>query len=169
MNSTDSIPTAIPLPSTWRENAAKKALGLLGLDRVLGAANIQRAHLITERLAKKTQDGTLEEATVEPQDKALESMDIHVGDEIHNHYTGPTTASAVSAPAEPEDTTRDHKPRSSWLLPAALVAGSVFSGGAAGWMLAYQTIKAATQPTPIVQPVPADENTLYELHLSKGE
>ena len=134
-------------------------------ERLLQAGQMALDRKMLRRGAIKQQNGTLGEPD-ESLDAWDDSMEIRVGDEIHYHQTKPTSA---PKPAEPAAAIRDHKPRRGWLLPAALVAGSVLSGGATGWMLAYQAIKAAVQHAPPVQQAPADENTLYEFHLSKGE
>ena len=143
-------------------------------QRTLDATNNQDARLRDlhireeEAEAKKRHPGIADPSPVKE-----EPVDIRVDSPttVNHNYPAPASLPVASAPAEPAAAIRDHKPRRGWLLPAALVAGSVFSGGATGWMLAYQAVKAAAQPdpAPVVRPVPADENTLYELHLSKGE
>lgn len=64
---------------------AKKGLGYLLADEAAGLAGAFRSRLIAERLALKTQDGTLGKPTTEPQDAELENMEIRIGDDTHYH------------------------------------------------------------------------------------
>ncbi len=139
--------------------------GKLG-ERLLQAGQMALDRKMLRRGAVKQQNGTLGEPD-ETLDAWDDSMEIRVGDEIHYHQTEPTSS---PKPAEPAATIRDHKPRSASLLPAALAVGSALAGAAGPvGILAYQAIKAVVEPAVVVQPVPADANTLYEFHLSKGE
>lgn len=125
----------------WKEIAKRKALGILAADRLLGMAGIERARLMTARLARKTADGTLGQPTREPEDEELRTMQITVGDTYHQAMA----------------------PSKSKLAKLAVVAGLLATGagvGALPWLLSAFLSPGAP---------PADTNTQYELRFEQAE
>lgn len=131
---------------SWRERAAHSAVRVLGLERVAGVAGILRSRLMAERLAIKTQDGTLDKPTPTPVDKALETLDLRLGDEIHVHQAPRSSALPIVGTA---------------LLSAAL------GGGVAALPWLMQLLQAAPSPEPVPS-VDTDTDTQYELRISGG-
>lgn len=103
---------------TIRDQAVKKALNYLLADELAGTAGAMRSRMIAERLAIKTQNGTLGKPTREPQDAELEDMQIRVGDDTHYY---------------PAQQGRQPSGILPWVLAAALGAGGI--GAAAGTYL----------------------------------
>lgn len=131
---------------SWRERAAHSALRVLGLERAAGVAGILRSRLMAERLAMKTQDGTLGKTTATPVDKALETLDLRLGDEIHVHQ--PPRSSALP------------------IVGAALVSAALTGGVAAlPWLVQLWQREPSPAPVPSVD---TDTDTQYELRISGG-
>ena len=71
--------------SEWQNlgnNSPKTFLQVLAMEKMVGMAGAIRSHLMAERNTLKFNDGTLGKATKTPQDKALEDMNLSVGDTI---------------------------------------------------------------------------------------
>lgn len=134
----------------WREAAKQQGVGSLLLERTLGTMGLWRGRMLTERIAKKAQDGTIGRPTIEPQDKALEDMEVRVGNEVHYHYQGagtsPPSRSGVGTPA------------------IAALAASMLLGPAAG--VGLYAMLNAPQPTP--PPAAVDTDTRYGLEVSSS-
>lgn len=133
-----------PLSNTWKQ------LGeILMADRAMGMAVATRSHLLGERLARKHQDGTLGQATREPEDEELQTMQVHVG---------PSTTT-YQPPREPSS-------GRGGVLAAVLGAALA---GTAGWAgNEYLTSREASPEPEAVATSPAIEPT-YEIRLSSGD
>lgn len=131
----------------WRERAAHSATRILGLERLAGVAGVLRSRLMAERLALKTQDGTLDTTAATPVDKALETLDLRLGDEIHVHQPARRSALPIVGAA---------------LLSAGLAGGA----GALPWLIPLLSGLAQSAPAPSVD---TDTDTQYELHISGGK
>lgn len=107
----------------------KKGLDYLIADEIAGTAGALRSRMIAERLAIKTQDGTLGKPTNEPQDKELADMRIHVGDDTYYY------------PAEP----MKQKQSPVWPLVAAAALAAGGLGTAGGMYMTRPSTKAIEQ------------------------
>jgi hypothetical protein len=139
-------------------------------QRTLNATNAHDARL--RDLHMRVEEATFKKKLpdlADPSPVEEEPMDIRVDSPTtihHNYGEQPSSLPAASAPAEASDPAigGHQRPRPSWLLPAALAVGAAMTGAAGpAAYLAWQAMQAA----PVLQQ--ADENTLYEFHLSKGE
>lgn len=84
---TTEKPTATD-PPDWKSRLGDLWYKTKVADYALQIDKDDRRQRILERLAKKTQDGTLGEATAEPSD-AGDDMGVAVGNEIHHHHQQP--------------------------------------------------------------------------------
>lgn len=129
-------------------------LKLLGAERLYGLAAMARSRMITERLALKTQNGTLGTPTQEPQDQELAEMQLNLGDQ-YNIQPPPN-----QPPAAPSG--------ESLAKQAARILPWMALAGLGAWQLANRP-----NPTPPPDETPAnqdtDTNTLYRLRLSGGK
>ena len=126
-----------------RDNSVKRGYNWLFADRAMGAAGAMRSRMIAERLALKTQDGTLGQQTEMPQDEELRAMQVSVGDTYH--YESPRPAAS-----EPSTARSKTLP---YVLAAALAGGGLGLGA-----------MALMDRDP-----PVDQDTQYELRLSTEE
>lgn len=131
--------------------------GVGTVGRLLRMGALDRSHRLAERLAKKTQDGTL--GHPEASDSTVEDeMGIQVGDNTitHHHHSAPTSV-PVSPAAVPSDASQQ-PPQVPKLLKAAAIAALVLGGGGAGAGLTALLVN---------RPQMTDTDTKYELRLAK--
>jgi hypothetical protein len=127
------------------DNAVKRGLNWLQFDRAIGAAGAMRSRLIAERLARKTQDGTLGQQTEMHEDEELKNMQLNVGD-TYNITDSPAPATT----SEPSQGSSNIWP---YVLAAALAGGGLGVGG-------YALMD---------KDKPVDTDTQYEIRLSTDE
>lgn len=137
-------------PANLSETVTRKHLGILALERLAGLSGVMRGRLFTERLVRKTQDGTLGQATSSPEDQELEDMQLSVGDNVR-----------VEMPPQQRS--------GAGMVPLAATAIMAALGGA--------MLPTLLAPGPAVQPespavvLPADPSpdydTRYDLRASK--
>ena len=157
-------------PENWKERLADlKYRMTLAHDGVQVEKDMRR-HAVIERLIKKTQDGTLQQATDEPMDKTLdEDMAVRIGDESHIHYhNAPSNETTTTSP--PTSQTKD-QPKSSLAKTAATIGLATALGGVglAAPIAAYNLTKPAPQNTTIVEDPTTDTNTKYGLRIYRDE
>jgi len=123
--------------------------------------SILRQNQIVERLALKTQEGTVGQPGDPP--KLEENMGVSVGNTITNYY--PQAPSDVpSAPAAPTSPIADFLKKAA--IAAALTAGGAGVGVGIPWLLgAFE--KAAPAVVPAATEA-IDTNTQYELRIGSG-
>ena len=147
----------------WKEKLADlKYRMALAHDGVQIEKDMRR-QAVVERLIKKTQDGTLQNATTEPMDKQLEDeMAVRIGDESHVHYH--TETKPVLSQPQPSATSSMAK-----TLAAAGLAAAGLGAGAALPIAAYQMFKQA--PTNVIVPTDTDTdtNTQYGLRVYRDD
>ncbi len=122
-------------------------------DRAAFLDKMLRQNLLVERLAKKTQDGTVGQPTEEPADQRLASGDgmaVSVGNTTTHNYAAPSATFATSTLAK-------------LAMGAALLAGG--TGLGAGAMALIDALKS--KPAAITSG--ADANTEYQLNLLPEE
>lgn len=153
--------TAQALSEALGDSSRRKMLGLIAADRLLGMSCAARSHLLAERLARKTVDGTIGQRTAEPEDEVLKTMHISVGDTVNivpsaePAATAPQTAGTASTVA-----TAAAKRIWPYVVSAALGGGALGLGGAALLNLLGPAPAEATQN---------DTDTPYEVRISSGE
>ncbi|WP_436716577.1 hypothetical protein U8335_03955 [Roseiconus lacunae] len=156
-------------PETWREKIANDwFLGKVA-DNMLQIDKDDRRQRLTERLIKKTQDGTLGKPTTEPMDG--DDMGVSVGNEINYHYSQPAAQPAPAPAASPATS----------IAKTVAAAGLALAGLGTGTALpiaAYNLTKPAADAvverieTPRPDPAPAptiDTDTRYGLQIYRGE
>ncbi len=122
----------------WKKRLTKNWVNTRLAHEAVAIDRTQQQANLVQRLVRKTQNGTLGEETVEPED--IEGMGVAVGNETHNHYY----------------------PAAAGLLPkvvliSALIASGVVAGVFGAWMM--------RQPaTPVVES-PSDEHPQYDVGL----
>lgn len=142
-------------PQTWPDRLLEKSIGILHAERLMGAKAIDRRGRLVERLVRKTQDGTLGEATAD--DSGAEDV-IQVGD---NHYT------VLPAETQPTQPASGSAAKTLATALAALLAG----GGGVGatmWALSPETaahVPPAAHAPETPCPAAADRDTRYRLQL----
>ena len=127
-----------------------------------------RRHAVVERLIKKTQDGTLQQATGEPMDKQLdEEMAVRIGDESHIHYhNAPTNETNTTTP--PPSQEKDQS-KGSLAKTAATIGLAAALGGAglAAPIAAYNLTKPSSPSVTVVEDPTVDTDTKYGLKIYK--
>lgn len=114
------------------DSTVRKALGILGADRLMGMGGAWRSRLMAERLAKKTVDGTLGQPTNEPQDQELADMKLSIGDTVHIHPDPqPRSTTTTTNTSNTQTVVRKGKVWP-WVLAAALGGSAI---GLVPWML----------------------------------
>jgi hypothetical protein len=142
-------------------------LKIIEVDRLTGIAGSLRSRLMAERLATKTAEGTLGQATDEPQDKALEEMNVRGGDEVvHVHIPAQPAPSQPTPPASPP-ASQPGSPKGGghgW-LPLALAA---LGGGAlaAGTPYAIDVLRSDGNRPVDERP---DKDTRYDIDFGGGD
>lgn len=140
----------------WKEEIAELIYLNKAADDAVQIEKDLRRQKSVERLVKKTQDGTLEQPTVEPMDNDDYDDTVRVGHEYNNHYH--------QAPAA-----QPQKPQGGMngLARAALIAGAL---GATGGTAALGTAALGTAAYVLTRPQPQsqviqgkDTNTKYRL------
>jgi hypothetical protein len=122
--------------------------------KALGMVGAARSHLLGERLARKSQDGTLGQKTHEPEDQELDTMQVHVG---------PATTYQQPQPPPPQTGTAKGL---AGILGTALAAGT--AGFAGHSLLAPDAEGQSQRPQPvIVEPDAAERG--YQIRLSQGD
>lgn len=160
-NNSTALPTmtaaAQAVSEALGDSSRRKLMGLVAADRLMGMGFAARSHLMAERLARKTVDGTIGQRTEEPEDEALRNMNISVGDTVH--ITPPPAQVAASTPASAV------APAAAKKLWPYVLAAALGSGGLGLGASALLNLLSAT-PAPVAQ---EDTNTQYELRISSGE
>lgn len=121
---------------------------ILTADRAMGMATATRSHLLGERLARKHQDGTLGQATREPEDEELQTMRVHVGPSTTTYQPpqGPSGGRAGVLAA---------------VLGAALA-------GTAGFAGSEYLGRREAPPSPQASDVRSASDSVYQIRLSSG-
>lgn len=117
------------------------------LREVAGVAKLAAQDLLTRRLVRKTQNGTVGRETVEPEDG--EGVNIHLGDIVTPQQATPPAAGLGT------------------LAKTAILAASLLGTGGLGAGLASMLL-SPPPAAPVVQPVPppqSDADTQYTLEL----
>jgi hypothetical protein len=126
-----------------RNRLQEQLVGLYEADKGLQLAKDRSRQQLVNRLVRKLQNGTMGQATLEPEDEDVETMGVNVGNTVHHHYTPP--------PSKPAG-----------VLPKlAMAAGLVAAGagmGALPWVASM--LKSSDSPPPA-----ADTDTQYEIGL----
>jgi hypothetical protein len=79
----------------------KTLLQILAAERMVGLAGAMRSRLMAERNVVKTADGTLGQPAETPQDEALRTMNVSVGDTIVMQIPDDDSASVSPPPPQP--------------------------------------------------------------------
>ena len=149
-----------------------KALGILAADRLTGMAGMLRSRLMAERLARKSQDGTLGRETPMHEDEMLSDMNINVGDTYYGLQPPVPAAEQPQPPASPTQSSLGADPATRptamqrvprmlpYVLAAALAGGGLGLGAAALPALLKPDAPAATD---------TDTDTQYELRITSGQ
>jgi hypothetical protein len=144
----------MPVDRSSRIANANRVTDLEAANRAAGIAGVLRSRLITERLARKHQDGTLGTATEMHEDEQLKDMNVNVGDTIIHQQV-------PQAEAQPQA----NKPSSKLPLAAALLAASGLGAGIAS--LPYLLDKGED---PVVEQTESiDTDTQYDLRITSGQ
>ena len=136
-------------PENWKAKLAELWYQTKLADTGVQIEKDLRRQKSIERLVKKTQDGTLGQATSEPMDE--ESETVNVGNEIHHHHGQPKTTS----------------PLVKGIATAGLAVAGLGAGVAApiaAWNLTRKIAPAVTE-----QPTMEDTDTKYGIRIFRGE
>jgi hypothetical protein len=140
----------MPVDKSSRVKNVNRVTEMEAAHRAVGIAGIMRSRLMTERLARKQQDGTLGETTEMHEDEMLSDMNVNVGDTIINQPSQQPPALQKAASKLP-------------LVAALLAAGGIGAGAAVLPQLLDK------EPTPVVEPMTdTDTDTQYDLRISSG-
>lgn len=146
-------------PSPKRPNALERLLDLHIAHQAMGMMGATRSALLAERLGRKTQDGTVGQATREPEDGEIQHMQVHVG-------PATTYQQSPGSPGEPTSGRRNDSTRNAkW---AAILAGALAAGGAGGYG-AHALMNEPSEPASQEVVAPADATPRYQIRLSQGE
>jgi len=137
------------------DNSPKTFARLVALDHLTGMAGAMRSRLMAERLATKTVDGTLGKQTETPQDKALEDMNISVGDTIVLPNQLPDTATQP---------TPGNRGQSNTLLRNSIPLLMALLGGGLGAAGGYIATRGGDTDVPAAV---VDTDTTYEMRPMK--
>lgn len=136
-------------PKEWKERLAELWYQTKLANDALQIDKDSRRQRSVERLVKKTQDGTLGQATAEPMDDDDDT--VSVGNEIHHHHPAPPT------PLPP-------KPSVAKSLAAAGLAAAGLGIGAAAPIAVWNLTKDATE---VIEG--DDTDTKYGLKIFRDE
>ena len=165
-----STPTATLPTKPWRQKMLERAVGIRQAERCLDMSRLEREARLVRRLVRKTQDGTLNKETDEPEDTEEDDR-VHIGDItiigdsnlVSEEAQRQTPINADVTPKEPSPQPQpqpsqprptERTPKASFarrMLPYALAAAIGTGAGAAVMNL--------------IQPDTTDRDTQYQLEL----
>jgi hypothetical protein len=146
---------------TWKTKVKKNWFGIEMADRMVGMKAMDRSHRLAERLARKTQDGTLGKPDEGPEaGEDMEDMGVQVGDNVvHHHYPPPEQPAVEPLPVAEELPTEPETAAKTLLEKAApyLIAATL-GGVPVGSALTYFLTRPDPTPPPAVEsPAPGHE------------
>lgn len=150
----DGVNVTPPTDESVALEGRQGMLRLLGAERLYGLASMVRSRMITERLALKTQNGTLGTPTTEPQDQELADMQLNLGDQYN--IQAPNNEAQPMAPAADSIAQQALK-----MLPWMGLAGL------GAWQLASRPDPPPAPDPPAIEDT--DTDTQYRLRLSSGD
>jgi len=115
-----------------------------------------KARRVLNRLAIKTQNGTLGKPDPVADEFVGEDMQVRIGDQVNHYQVMPETSASETSAS-----------RNSLLKKAALAAALLGLGGGTGAALPW--IVGMFQAQPPTMETPTDSDTLFELHLGEVE
>lgn len=140
----------------WKAKLAKKFFTNRLAHEAAGLKNLQTQQTLVERLAKKTQDGTVGQATG---DEGAEKVgDFSVGNESQTFVFNEAAKPAKSAPSPPRGGSLLKKVG----LLAALLAAGGGVGAAVPWLLG-----ALQRQAPVAPAERPDQDTLFDLRFGE--
>lgn len=153
------------------DNIKKKWIGIKMAEKVSGLDKVNKSHAMARRLAKKQQDGTLMQDTVEPQDQEEDNV-INVGDTYVTHQAPqapPQPQVPPQQPIQPQPVKQELSGLQKGLAVAALVGGGMMAPTIGGMALDAIARRVQVPQAPQQQFKDTDTDTQYELGLSSGK
>jgi hypothetical protein len=147
---------------TAKPKIKKNWFGIEMADRMVGMRALDRSHRLAERLARKTQDGTLgkPDETPEVGDDMGEDMGVQVGDNVVNHYYPPPEKPAEEPLPVAEKLPAEEPTKTLLEKAAPYLLATALAGVPGGSLATYFLTRPDPTPPPAVEsPAPGYEYT----------